>query len=108
MFSSFHGPINQNYEPVENDPYHRRVLGYNTYNNYYDDGYMAPKGCCGMPLTFWLFILGIFFPFLWLIAGCCMLSRNPYERTWAKACLVGLVFYVILAIFLSMYGRNYR
>jgi|SRR6478609_877145 len=86
------------------NPYHQRVLGYNVYQGYYDAGYTAPRGCCGMPFAFWLFLLGIFFPPLWLISACCLFSRNPYERLWGRASLFAFILTAILAVIFGAIG----
>ena len=111
MVYNFHGEPN----PVELNqtdptyPFHRRRLGYGVYDRYYDTDYTAPRGCCGMPFSFWMFLFGIFCPLLWIFGICCLGSRNPYERVWARASIFGLLFYFLLAIiFGSIYGyRSY-
>ena len=92
------------YPPPGNDPFHRSYLGYQVYDRHYDDAYTAPRGCCGMPVAFWLWLFGIFFPVLWLPALCCMFSRNPYERRWSRAALFSLLLYILLAIVFGVMG----
>src|SRR5947209_9573104 len=42
-------------------PFYARNLGYGVYEEYYPEERHDFKGCCGMPLAFWVFLSGIFF-----------------------------------------------
>ena len=90
--------------PDPNHPYHQRILGYDVYQQYYDPAYTAPRGCCGMPFAFWWFIFGIFFPPMWILAACCLFSRNPYERVWARASLLALLLFLAVLVILGTIG----
>ncbi|KAI8822988.1 uncharacterized protein EV422DRAFT_522960 [Fimicolochytrium jonesii] len=92
----------QRYPPA--GPYHQSTLGYNVHHNYYDENYTAPRGFCGMPFAFWLWLAGIVFPFFWIIGLCCLNSRNPYERVWAKNILFSLIIYMIIGLVLGLTG----
>jgi len=102
-------PAYPSYPPTNNnnDPFHQRYLGYNVYDQYYPENYNGYRGFGRFPFTFWLFLLGIFIPPVWLLALCCFGSHNPYERMWARACLGGLCCYIILAVIFGLLGGLY-
>ncbi|KAI9591348.1 hypothetical protein BDF19DRAFT_426379 [Syncephalis fuscata] len=43
----------------------------------------SAPGCCGLPVTFWLFIFGFCFPILWFIGSYWLTSRHSRVRFWA-------------------------
>ncbi|RKP07326.1 hypothetical protein THASP1DRAFT_30858 [Thamnocephalis sphaerospora] len=60
-----------------------------------------PALCCGLPATFWLFILGFFFPALWFLGACWLASRHPIVRLWAWLDFVMAFFTLITCIVLG-------
>ncbi|KAL1921564.1 uncharacterized protein VTP21DRAFT_11280 [Calcarisporiella thermophila] len=60
------------------------------------------------PLAAWMFLLGWAFPPLWFVGACCFLrSSNPFERAWAKVCLVVLLVSVVVGVFVAV-GEIFR
>ncbi|KAL1919152.1 uncharacterized protein VTP21DRAFT_2534 [Calcarisporiella thermophila] len=55
------------------------------------------------PMAALLFLLGWPCPILWCIGACCYLSSmNPFERAWAKACLIMMLLSVLVGVMLML------
>lgn len=56
------------------------------------------RGCCHMPCAFWLWVVGIFLPVFWLVGMLFVMSRNPYERVWARTCIASIFIYLVIGL----------
>lgn len=73
-------------------------LGYDVYQDFYEEERESFKGCCGMPLSFWLFLFGIFFFPLWMVSSFFMFDSNPFEQKWARISLRSIMFTAMFSI----------
>lgn len=78
-------------------PWHGRHV----YMTHYPDDYYGYRGFCSWPLAFWFFCFGFFFPLTWFVGTALVFSRNPYERLWAKNCLMAIALSLFFGIILS-------
>lgn len=60
---------------------------------------------CNLPLSFWFFILGFFFPPLWILGTFAAYSEVNEDLTWAKVCFFASILFLMFSF--SIYAEYF-